>query len=127
MPFKTKYAWNILWPAIRNADLVLEVLDARNPQGTRSPRVESYIKEQDNKWLMLVLNKIDLVPKEVVLEWQKVLKQDFPTYFINALHPSNIIDFIQRIKEMLKEHPLWTKHDVKLRVLIIGYPNLPPS
>ncbi len=60
MPFKTVKAWEIIWNNVRKAELVLEVLDARNPQGTRSPEIEAFVQKQENRRLVLVLNKIDL-------------------------------------------------------------------
>lgn len=101
----------------------MEVLDARNPQGTRSSRVENYIRGQEDKWLMLVLNKADLVPKEVVKEWQSHLKQDFPTYYISAVRPGHILGFIKKMKDLVKQHPSWDNPRFKQRVLIVGYPN----
>jgi nuclear GTP-binding protein len=41
----------------------LQVLDARDPMGTRSPKVESHLRESaKHKHLIFVLNKCDLVP-----------------------------------------------------------------
>ena len=41
----------------------VQVLDARDPMGTRSPRVETHLKESaKHKHLIFVLNKCDLVP-----------------------------------------------------------------
>ena len=45
---------------------MLEILDARDPIGSRCPQVEeAVIAAGVNKKLVLVLNKIDLVPKGV--------------------------------------------------------------
>ena len=45
-----------------------QVLDARDPAGTRSPRVEQYMaKEKPHKHLIFVLNKCDLVPTWVTV------------------------------------------------------------
>lgn len=57
---------------VEAADVILEVLDARNPLGCRSQEVEqAVIAAGAGKKLVLVLNKIDLVPREVVEEWLK--------------------------------------------------------
>ena len=45
-----------------------QVLDARDPLGTRSRRIESYLKkEKPHKHLILLLNKCDLVPTWVTV------------------------------------------------------------
>ncbi|XP_065910056.1 guanine nucleotide-binding protein-like 3 homolog [Dysidea avara] len=62
------------------SDVILEVLDARDPLGCRCPQVEKAVLDAgSNKKLILVLNKIDLVPKEVVERWLKHLRNEFPT------------------------------------------------
>ena len=45
---------------IEQADVVLYILDARDPEGTRSKEIESMIRESPNgeKQLLLILNKI---------------------------------------------------------------------
>jgi nuclear GTP-binding protein len=123
MPFKTVKAWEIIWNNVRKAELVLEVLDARNPQGTRSPEIEAYVKRQENRRIALVLNKIDLAPRHVVLEWGTLLAKEYPTIAINARHPSNVSEFIVFMKEILKDLPLWTEPGKHCSVLVVGYPN----
>ena len=46
---------------VEASDVVLEVLDARDPAGSRSSRVESAVRRAPGKRLVLVLNKVDLV------------------------------------------------------------------
>jgi len=41
--------------------VILEVLDARDPMGCRNKEIESYIVAK-NKRIILILNKIDLIP-----------------------------------------------------------------
>ena len=43
---------------------MLEVLDARDPLGSRCREVEQAVMCQSDKRLVLVLNKADLVPRE---------------------------------------------------------------
>jgi nuclear GTP-binding protein len=81
---------------IDNADVVLEVLDARcsiiafslvthlsnnrDPLGCRCKSVEAAILKKDaNKKIILVLNKIDLVPKANVEAWLKYLRNEYPS------------------------------------------------
>ncbi|XP_014117344.1 PREDICTED: guanine nucleotide-binding protein-like 3-like protein [Pseudopodoces humilis] len=64
------------------SDVVLEVLDARDPQGCRSPRLEGALRPQQR--LVLVLNKIDLVPRDVVAAWLKHLRPQCPTVAFKA-------------------------------------------
>lgn len=67
------------------ADVVLEVLDARDPLGCRCPQVEeSVLSSGVNKKLVLILNKIDLVPREIVDQWLKYLRNEFPTIAFKA-------------------------------------------
>ncbi|KAK2548040.1 Guanine nucleotide-binding protein-like 3-like protein [Acropora cervicornis] len=67
------------------ADVVLEVLDARDPLGCRCPQVEqSVLSSGVSKKLVLLLNKIDLVPREIVDQWLKYLRNEFPTVAFKA-------------------------------------------
>ncbi|NXG53280.1 GNL3 protein, partial [Psilopogon haemacephalus] len=65
---------------IEASDVVLEVLDARDPMGCRCPQLEQAVTcSGGDKKLLLVLNKIDLVPKENMEKWLNYLKKEFPT------------------------------------------------
>ena len=71
------------------ADVVLQVLDARDPMGCRSAQVErAIVAAGARKKLVLVLNKIDLVPKEIVEKWVKYLRNEFPTLAFKGGSPS---------------------------------------
>ena len=58
--------------------MVLEILDARDPVGTRATDLEDKVAAAAGKKLILVLNKIDLIPNEVCDRWLKYLRQFFP-------------------------------------------------
>lgn len=64
---------------IEASDVILEVLDARDPLGTRCIDMEKMVlKSGPDKHLVLLLNKIDLVPREAVEKWLKYLREEFP-------------------------------------------------
>lgn len=71
---------------LEESDIVLEVLDARDPMGCRCREMEAEIMGLDSgrKKLILVLNKIDLVPMAVVMAWKKVLEREFACVLFKA-------------------------------------------
>ncbi|KAJ3033340.1 Guanine nucleotide-binding protein-like 3 [Rhizophlyctis rosea] len=70
---------------VEGADVILEVLDARDPLGCRTRQIEEMIMAAGtNKRVILILNKIDLVPREVVEQWLKYLRNEFPTIAFKA-------------------------------------------
>lgn len=64
---------------VERADVILQVLDARDPIGTKSTAVEEMVLSNHRKKLVYVLNKSDLVPKEVLAGWLKYLRRSHPT------------------------------------------------
>lgn len=65
---------------VQASDVVIEVLDARDPAGTRCLDVEKFIRRAgSNKKIVLLLNKIDLVPQEVIQEWLTYFREELPT------------------------------------------------
>ena len=57
--------WYSVQTAIREADIVVEVLDARLPELSRSADIEQMV-ERNRKQLLFVVNKSDLVSRESV-------------------------------------------------------------
>lgn len=64
---------------IEAADIVLEVLDARDPLGSRCLQAEQAVLQSPKKKLMLILNKIDLVPRDNANKWLQFLGKQLPT------------------------------------------------
>ena len=62
---------------IEASDVIIEVLDARDPEGCRSQELEREILTQGKK-VLLVVNKIDLVPPQNARMWQRYLRREFP-------------------------------------------------
>jgi len=57
-----------LMEVIDKADLIIEVLDARDPENTRNGEAEEYCLSKKKPFILL-LNKIDLIPGEVAKSW----------------------------------------------------------
>ena len=70
---------------LENADVLLEVLDVRDPIGCRCYAIEKkYQAENPGKKIILVLNKVDLVPIDIANSWKKILSREFPTILFKS-------------------------------------------
>ncbi|KAI0773754.1 GNL3L/Grn1 putative GTPase-domain-containing protein [Fomes fomentarius] len=65
------------------ADVVVQVLDARDPLASRSAHLEEVVQGL-GKRLVLVLNKVDACPKEAVQAWAATLRQYYPTLLFRS-------------------------------------------
>lgn len=64
------------------ADIILEVVDARDPMGCRCLEIEKRIQalgSDNSKKLVLVINKIDLIPPDVAQKWVSYFRREYPT------------------------------------------------
>lgn len=122
------------------ADVILYVLDARDPNGTRSRAVERQIMaaEGGEKRLILILNKIDLVPPNVLRGWLIYLRRYFPTLPLKATTSApNAATFDHKALTMqgtsgtlfkaLKSYANSKQLKRSISVGVIGYPNVGKS
>lgn len=66
------------------ADVVIEILDARDPLSYRSRALERQVSLKEGQRLLLVLNKIDDCPREPTTAWAAHLRAEHPTLFFRA-------------------------------------------
>jgi len=68
--------WRQLWRVIERSDLVVQIVDARNPLLFRSEDLENYVKDVDpKKENLLLINKADMLTQKQRTAWAKHLKQ----------------------------------------------------
>merc|ERR1719331_900615 len=72
---------------IEQADVLVQVLDARDPNSCRCRELEKEITDR-GKRVVLVMNKIDLIPQEATVAWLANLRKDFPTVAFKAAQTS---------------------------------------
>ncbi|KAH7524389.1 hypothetical protein FEM48_Zijuj06G0114100 [Ziziphus jujuba var. spinosa] len=62
--------WRQLWRVVERSDLLVMVVDARDPLFYRCPDLEAYAREIDeHKRTLLLINKADLLPESVRKKW----------------------------------------------------------
>ena len=120
--------------SVEAADVILEVLDARDPQGFRIDAIE---KLQKKKKIVAILNKADLVPRETVSGWYNTLSSVLPTVvFASAAHIPPIEGFADGLSSTIGEEALRNllgvyakekKGKHPLKVLVSGLPNVGKS
>lgn len=68
--------WRQLWRVIERSDLVVQIVDARNPLLFRSDDLEKYVKEVDaNKRNLLLVNKADMMTPKQRQTWADYFTQ----------------------------------------------------
>ncbi|MDO8537406.1 MAG: GTPase [archaeon] len=103
---------------ISEADVLIEVIDARFPSETRNEEIEKIVKRK-RKHLIIAINKSDLISKNNALKIKKEIAKDFVTIFISSTKKSGILS----LRKML------TKFSAKekIKIGILGYPNVGKS
>ncbi|XP_076470982.1 nucleolar GTP-binding protein 2-like [Babylonia areolata] len=123
---QSKRIWNELYKVIDSSDVILQVLDARDPPGTRCYQVEKYLqKEKPHKHLILVINKVDLVPAWATQKWVATLSSEFPTMAFHAsiskpFGKGALINLLRQFKNLHLDKK-------QISVGLIGYPNVGKS
>jgi nuclear GTP-binding protein len=123
---QSKRIWGELWKVVDSSDVVVQVLDARDPLGTRARHVEAHLrKNARHKHLVFVLNKCDLIPVWATARWVKVLSQEAPTLAFHAsiTNPFGKGALIQLLRQFARLH----SDRKQISVGFVGYPNVGKS
>lgn len=120
-----------LHKVIGESDIIVMVLDARDPEGCRSRLVEEEVRrrESEGKKLVFVLNKIDLVPRENAQAWLRYLRHNTPTLPFrsasNAQRNKLSSPTAPALVRLLKAYKPSATQSVTVGV--VGYPNVGKS
>ena len=110
--------WPAAMQAIKNADVVIFVLDARMPEISRNKDLEKKLKES-GKEVLIVFNKIDLISSNKI----RNLQRDNKNCFLVSTTSKNGISSLR-----LKLQKLGKALNVEnLEVGMVGYPNVGKS
>lgn len=123
---QSKRVWNELHKVIDSSDILINVLDARDPLGTRCYQVEEFLKkEKPHKHIIFVLNKVDLVPVWVTQKWVAILSAVHPTLAFHAsiMNPFGKGALINLLRQFSKLHT----DKRQITVGFLGYPNVGKS
>ena len=94
-PFeKNIEVWKQLWRVIEKSDILLQIVDARNPYFFYSADLEKYIKEHEGKKeFILCINKADYLSDELIEHWNQYFTEKKVTHiFISAKKEQEKLD-----------------------------------
>jgi len=109
---------------IYECDIVLLAVDARDPETTRNRTLEGYTIEKGKK-LIYVLNKSDLVPKEILEKWKARFKKENPDASVVFMSAKEKLG-TKMLRDEIKIY-LSMKNIKYGKVGIVGYPNVGKS
>lgn len=118
--------WGELYKVIDSSDIILHVLDARDPLGTRCHSVENYLaKEKKSKKVIYILNKVDLIPGWAAARWVQHLSKTHPTIAFhasinNSFGKGSLIQLLRQFSNLLSDKK-------QISVGFVGYPNVGKS
>ncbi|KAI6008912.1 NGP1NT-domain-containing protein [Pisolithus orientalis] len=115
-----------LYKVIDSSDVILHILDARDPIGTMCESVLEFLKkEKAHKHVVLVLNKCDLVPNWVTARYIQHLTPRYPTIAFHASpnHSFGKGALIQLLRQFSRLH----SDKKQISVGFMGYPNVGKS
>lgn len=115
-----------LYKVIDSSDVILHILDARDPLGTMCESVLEYMKkEKPHKQVVLVINKCDLVPNWVTARYIQHLTPRYPTIAFHASpnHSFGKGSLIQLLRQFSQLH----SDKKQISVGFVGYPNVGKS
>ncbi len=108
--------WETVKQVVDEADIVIEVLDARFPAKSRNAELERLVRNRRKK-LILLLNKTDLIGRDAAAVHRKQMGQN--CVFVSAMNKEGTSSLRRKIGELSEGR--------NVKVAIVGYPNVGKS
>ncbi len=111
--------WRKISSAMDKTNLILEIIDARDPWTTRSRKLEDIARRKGKK-LLLIINKADLVPRQILDQWIDIFKREgIKATYISARKRLGTLKLRKIIKREAPQLPA--------EVFITGFPKVGKS
>lgn len=136
-PFeKNLEVWRQLWRVVERSDIVVQIVDARNPLLYYCADLTRYVEDDMKRGHMLVLNKADLLSSAMITRWQEYFKeQGVDVAFFSAfkasvsedVHDPRIVGAEELIARLAGSPRTAPVQHPRLVVGMCGYPNVGKS
>ena len=111
--------------ALQRVDVVIEILDARMPQGSSNPLLDELCA---NKPRLRLLNKADLADPQVTQAWCRVLRGatggNTAVMAVNALRPADLRRIPSSCRRLAAQR---TQRGGGITAMVVGIPNIGKS
>ena len=101
------------WDGVKDADITALVVDAKRGFDDETKSIVAKLKKK-NIAAVLLINKVDLVHKDVLLGLSKAINDEYEfdeTFFVSAVTGKNIEDFYRYLADNLPESPWYYPED----------------
>ena len=101
------------WDGVKDADITALVVDAKRGFDDETKSIVAKLKKK-NIAAILLINKVDLVHKDVLLGLSKAINDEYEfdeTFFVSAVTGKNIEDFYRYLADNLPESPWYYPED----------------
>lgn len=97
--------WRQLWRVVERSDVVIQIVDARNPLLFRNEDLEKYVKEvSEDKMNMVLINKADFLTLDQRIAWARYFDaQNLKVAFFSALDAEEKQKDDTELSEKLKD------------------------
>lgn len=138
-PFeKNLEVWRQLWRVVERSDVIIQIVDARNPLLYYCEDMYRYVTEEMQRAHLLVLNKSDLLSSKMIGKWETYFtSKNIDVAFFSAFKASvneetddkrvvGAHEFIEKLGKYERKTPQ-TRENQRIVVGMCGYPNVGKS